>query len=983
MSFKLKVLPLALAQVLATGALTVAAISPASAQQTSGDVVAPVQRVEITGSNIRRTDAETPSPVQVISAEDLKKSGYTTVAQVLQNITSNGQGTLSQGFSGAFATGASGVSLHGLDTSATLVLIDGHRMASNPLPDDNQRFFVDVSSIPFDAIERVEVLKDGASATYGSDAMAGVVNFILKKNYSGTSVTAEGGSTTEGGGSTEHFSLMSGIGNLADDGYNAYINVEYRHQDAITIDQRQGDGLWSSYNLSGIGGSNLTPGVITPFNPIPITRGTVYLTNPNVAGFTQAGSYFYNTPIKPNSNYSGSCTYTTLTSTTGCPFSNPQADIEPATHNLNILGSLTKKLDGDWKVDLKLSMFETAVEDFRGDSATQRLTSFPKSYGGEAAGAPGVTPFVVGPFISAMTVPASYPGNPFGVPARVRGIIPDAPALSAQTNSKSFRFVEDLSGSAFGWDIDTSVGYTRVALDLQQTGGINEGALNAALNAPNGSPGQFIITGGNSPALLAQIFPTTKVTDTSDLQFADFHASRSLAQLPGGDLGFSAGVAFTHEAIDTVPPELRANGTITGSLAYDQGSQSAASFYMEAVAPVLKTLELDASVRDDHFSNSDGAATPKIGFKWTPIDQFGLRGTAAKGFRAPNPAENGNSGAIYSSGTTNDPILCPNGSPTTKGNVTTQCSIAPPFLIVANPNLNPEKSTSETLGAILEPIKGWSSTLDLYQVTIRDQIIADPNVNVTQRGAPVTETCSDGNGGTYTCTPTVGEILFNASSYINANSTTVRGLEFDTRYKFHLGDYGSLKAELNWTHEMSYLLTAAYVPGGPVTTVQLAGTHGPATIGGNTGNPKDRVQAIFTWDKGPMQVATTFNWISSFSLTDPSGSNTGTPVLTCADGVSMGGTYQAWFPNASVTPGPGVVNPPGQYCKVASFLDTDLTANYKIDKHWSVHAAVTNLFNQAPPVDLNTYGSVLPYNPSMHLQGAIGRFINVGANYIF
>jgi iron complex outermembrane receptor protein len=979
MSFKKKILPLALAQVIAGGAFSVMSMAPAMAQEAAS---APVQRVEITGTNIRRADAETPSPVQVITAEDLKKSGFTTVSQVLQNITSNGQGTLSQGFSGAFATGAAGISLHGLNTSATLVLIDGHRMAANPLPDDNERFFVDVSNIPFDAVERVEVLKDGASATYGSDAMAGVVNIILKKKFVGTTVNAEGGSSTEGGGATFHASVMHGFGDYDADGYNAYVNLEYRHQDSITINQRLNDGQWARLDQSNIGGQNITPGVNTPLNPIPVANGTVYLTNPQGAGGfgNPANAYFYTNPIAPNASYSGTCTYAMLQpGAAGCPFTSPVADIQPATHNLNILGSVTKKLDGDWKIDFKASMFESAVEDYRGDSASGRLTAFPKSYGGEAVGAPGVIPHVVGPVIPAITVPATYPGNPFGVPARVRGIITDAPLVGTQTNSKAFRLVEDLSGSAFGWDIDSSIGWTKVSLDVQATGNVNPVALNAALNAPNGSPGQFLITGGNNPALLASIFPTTDTTETSDLEFGEFHATRSLMELPGGDLGFSMGASVVHQAIDNEPSSLRSNGTITGSLAYDKGSQSVASAYMEMVAPVLKSLELDASLRYDHFSNAAASTTPKIGFKWTPMQEIGLRGTVAKGFRAPNPAENGQSGAIYSSGTTNDPILCPGGSPTTKGNVISQCAVAPPFLIVGAQNLEPEKSTSETLGLILEPIKGWSSTLDFFQVKIENQIIADPNVNVTQRGAPVTETCSDGAGGTTTCTPAVGEILYNGSSYINANSTQIRGLEFDTRYKFKLGEYGSLNAEFNWTHEMSYLLSADYLGNGFPTTYELAGTHGPATIGGNTGNPKNRMQAIFTWTQGPAQVATTFNWIDSFDLTDPSGSNTGQPVNNCNDGVSTGGTFTPWFPAASS----GGTTAPAQYCKVASFLDTDISASYKIDKHWTVHGAIINVFNQAPPVDLNTYGSVLPYNPSMHMNGAIGRFINVGANYVF
>jgi iron complex outermembrane receptor protein len=326
-----------------------------------------------------------------------------------------------------------------------------------------------------------------------------------------------------------------------------------------------------------------------------------------------------------------------------------------------------------------------------------------------------------------------------------------------------------------------------------------------------------------------------------------------------------------------------------------------------------------------------------------------------------------------------DPLLCPNGSKA-KGAVVSQCSFTPAYLGGGTPGLSPEKSTSETLGLILEPIKGWSSTVDLYQVKIENQIIPGPsNVSAAVRGKPVSDTCSDGNGGTYTCTTSVGEILYIPSPYVNANSTTVKGLEFDTRYKFKLGDIGNLTADFDWSHTYSYVLVAGYT--GTTLVSELAGTHGPATIGGNTGNPKDRIQATLTWDRGPAQVALAFNWISSFDLTDPSGSNTNTPVNTCADGASMGGSYTAWFPNANNNNQPG--NPPGQYCKVASFLDTDLSASYKLDKHWTIHGSITNLFNQAPPLDINSYGSVLPYDPSMHLQGAIGRFINVGANYVF
>ena len=165
MKLRIKPMPVAILQVIASGALSVAALTPAMAQQASG--TEPVQRVVVTGSLISRTDTETATPVQVITAADIQRSGKTSVAELLSDLASNGAGTLGTGFSGAFANGASGISLRGLSVGATLVLLDGHRVAPYAIGDDAQRSFVDVSNIPFDAIESIEVLKAGASSLYG------------------------------------------------------------------------------------------------------------------------------------------------------------------------------------------------------------------------------------------------------------------------------------------------------------------------------------------------------------------------------------------------------------------------------------------------------------------------------------------------------------------------------------------------------------------------------------------------------------------------------------------------------------------------------------------------------------------------------------------------------------------------------------------------------------------------------------------------
>src|ERR1700731_3827290 len=177
--------------------------APTGAQQapnSSGSSNSELSEIVVTGSLIKRTDTETPSPVQIISADDIKNSGYTNVSDVLRTLSANGSGTLNQGFGQAFAAGASGIALRGLSVGDTLTLIDGQRMVSYPLSDDGERSFVDVTAIPINAVEGIDVVKDGASALYGADAIAGVVNVKLKKSYVGSEFTMEAGTSQFGDG---------------------------------------------------------------------------------------------------------------------------------------------------------------------------------------------------------------------------------------------------------------------------------------------------------------------------------------------------------------------------------------------------------------------------------------------------------------------------------------------------------------------------------------------------------------------------------------------------------------------------------------------------------------------------------------------------------------------------------------------------------------------------------------------------------------
>jgi iron complex outermembrane receptor protein len=194
--------------------------------------------ITVTGSALPRTDTETPSPVIVIDAVAIKRSGLTTVADVVRSISADNSGTIPTAFSVGFAAGSSGVALRGLTVNSTLVLIDGRRVASYALADDGQRSFVDLNTIPLGAVDRIEVLKDGASSLYGADAIAGVVNIILRHDSQGLEASAEVGNSQHGGGFEKRVTGSWGAGNLDSDRYNAYVAFEYQGDNRIATSAR-------------------------------------------------------------------------------------------------------------------------------------------------------------------------------------------------------------------------------------------------------------------------------------------------------------------------------------------------------------------------------------------------------------------------------------------------------------------------------------------------------------------------------------------------------------------------------------------------------------------------------------------------------------------------------------------------------------------------------------------------------------------------
>lgn len=932
--------------------------NPSTSSSTTGNTE--LQEIVVTGSLIKRTDTETPAPVQIITDVDLKNSGYTNVVDVLRNLSANGSGTLNQGFGQAFAAGASGVALRGLTVGDTLTLIDGERMVSYPLSDDGERSFVDVTAIPFNAVDSVEVLKDGASAVYGADAIAGVVNVKLKKTYVGSEFTMELGTTQYGDGTTEHGAGIWGMGDLGSDGYNFYVAVDWHHIDKILGADR--DGAFTTTNWSSLpGGINTQPGAIGASSLVYPDSVTGYLINPKTASGLP---YAFLPGCDQASQNADKCT-----------FAFPGV-IQPPTTQINLLSKFSKALANDWTAMFTGSVFDSSAQQIAATTFGHAFNNTGQEAGSivNITGSPGqLFSTVVYPVLS---LPATSPLNPFGTKANLVYSFPDVGPYQLTTDTITYRLFGDLKGTAAGWDINSSVGVMYASMTEKIFGSIYPALAQDALNSGAYIPG--VSTDGQ--ALFA---PETSTHPSSTLGVVNASGSHELFDMPGGPLTFAVGGEYIHKALNVTEPPSVASGAQEGVIFYSVGSQDDAAGFVEFAGKPVKQLEVDIAGRYDHYDTYGGSATPKIGLKFTPVDEFALRGTWGRGFRAPSIAESGTAGLAFGQGNTYDPVLCPGGVANVKGTFNALCSYPAVGVAASNPDLKAVESENGTFGVIFAPFKQFSVSVDWYYVKLLNDIISASSAGgfyvdsiELVRGpsadlAVCTATTAPAPCPTKRVPTPVGYPAYTVIPYVNAGSTKTSGYDVDLRSQFDLGDFGRLKAELNYTIIQQYELIAAG------STFNLVGTHGPQSISGDTGNPRQRAVASLTWEEGPFTSTITVNYQSSFSIIDPS---SGYPTCLSALQGRSPSAYGSAI-SSSLTTLPAAWYP---YCEVQHFTDVNFYAAYTVSDHIQVHGAITNLFNSPPPVDLQTYGggAELAYT-TLDQDGAVGRFFLIGATYKF
>lgn len=655
-----------------------------------------LERVEITGSSIRRIEAEGALPVTVLRVEELARQGVTTVEQAIQRISANQSNFGVSAAVGATTGGKAEADLRGLSgptgtfSNKTLVLLNGRRLANHSF----DAAAVDLNAIPLAAVERIEVLRDSASTTYGTDAIGGVINFILRRDYQGFELTAERQlPRRDGGGDTKRFSATAGWGNLAEDRFNIMGTIDYRKQDTLAAVDRK-------FSKTGILNGDVVGG----------TSGTSF--PGDVGGFE---------PSLP-----------------GC---NPPNSV-PAPDGLSCRYDFSRDVDN-------IPENEQLTGLVRGSFAITPDHTASLEY----VRARNETLVHVAPAPTSHLLPASSPFYPAGAPTEpitdLNSADPNAtvpggvvnwrqvPAGPRTSSDKTYtdRLLFEMKGVLSDWDYKAGIGKTKnKSRAFVNSGYVNDslmqdGVFNGVINpfGPQTAAGQAAIDAAQVDAMT--------VLGRNKVDFVDVSVSRELIQLPAGPLAVAFGAEFRRERSSFV------NTDITGelsSLGIDpdgdtSGRRNVKAAFGEVNIPVIaKKLDLTLSARYDEYSDFGSTLNPKVSLRYQPVRQLLFRASAATGFRAPTLYEVYQPRSLtFTSDNYDDPVLCPGGTPVPGASAGVVCGqqvlqrqSGPAAIGQPLDTLDPEESKTYSIGFVFEPFSQLTVGVDLWNIEVTNLISA-------------------------------------------------------------------------------------------------------------------------------------------------------------------------------------------------------------------------------------------------------------------
>jgi iron complex outermembrane receptor protein len=680
--------PLAL-RPLASACLAWVASTAAAAQADESDRSADL-RVEVTGSHIPRAPGAAPLPLQIITAEEIRRAGWTTTAELMANVPASFNGRNDQlAVNGGDVAGSASANLRGLGDGNTLVLLNGRRLSNYAYLSGS----VDLGGIPLAALERVEILKDGASSIYGSDAVAGVVNFITRRDYAGVEIAANVGIPQHGG--AEHYQVTgtAGGGDLAQDGFNAFVTVDWQRDESLRAIERpfSRTGFLPEQGIFAL--------VLTAFPANIVARGR--FANPRLeSGCAPPASIPYRGP------------YFVLGDIAACLYDVAAfGDSVPASERLSVVSRAT------WQYGPEHALFAEYVYAQRELDIRTAPTPVNRRIGGSGliARYPRNGPYYPADFAASLGL-----GGNLDLIYRTVELGPRV----LEIDTRSSRLLVGGEGRVGGFDYSAAYNVSRNSASETFVSGYVYGsklvdALGTGLVNPWGA------SGPDGLALLRSSLATGRVrTATGTLQQLDLRIAGETARLAAGPLTAAFGVEGRREDLDDRPSDIYDSGDVVGfpaSVDPQQSRREVMALFAEANVPLASTLEAQVSVRLDHYSDFGSTTNPKVALRWQPAKALVLRGAWGTGFRAPTLPDLGTPvrAVVGVNPSLRDPLRCP------VTQAPEDCGLGTlTFLSGGNVDLAPERSTQWTAGVIVEPFARASLTLDYWSIRKRNVIAA-------------------------------------------------------------------------------------------------------------------------------------------------------------------------------------------------------------------------------------------------------------------
>jgi iron complex outermembrane receptor protein len=783
-------------------AATAGAQSATPQATNAGPDEAPVAEVIVTGSRIKRADAETAENVQVISSTEILKSGQETVADYLRTISSTFGNSFNEGSdTDSFAPGAAAVGLRGLSPKDTLVLLDGRRITNYGLFQNLSDSFVDLNVIPLAAIDHIEILKSGGSAIYGSDAVAGVINIILKQNTTEKAVEVGTRFTTEGGANARDANLRLGFGDFASQGFNVFMTGSVYKRDQLLYSQRANtaaqdytalqDGVnwWHIANQY----ATATPG------PFP-TCGTNGL----------PGS------VIPNGTYGPGCYY------------NDAHDLalSPEAQRANLTATANLRVSDTW----------TAYGDLFFSNEETRNAFTPDTLNGSAI---VVNPATGGAASISNILPGTNPASLDGLPTPINYGFQSVGDRDALIVSNTYRIIAGLKGTWLGWDIDGGYGHSENHVSVEEKNYINAPNLVADI-----ADGAFdFLDPASTPAANAALRITESFGSVAKLDALDLKGSKGLFELPGGPMTLAVGMELRRESVDDQPGAALAGGEVMNSgVTTVIASRNVYAAFGEFDFPILRSLDADLALREEHYSGNIGNnLRPQVTLRWQPLSEITMRAVLADGFRAPSLAEASTSVSLAHQ-TVFDPLDPQGRSSETIG-----------YIISGNPQVKPETSKNVDLGFVFSPTNYFNLSADYYSIFLyhvistnasAPQIIADPAAYPGQllRGAD-------------------GTIIYAEALYSNEFDIHTSGLDGNADLSIPLWGANKLKLSAGGTSVFRFEVNQA---GQWADFAGTSGWDYLSPISGGGPVPRFKGSASVAWQAPDWEAGATLNYVGSY-----------------------------------------------------------------------------------------------------------------------